>query len=76
MAEAKAAPIEHELNPLTNKDLQDLKTAKSALGDVISTIEAAEQCGTDCQQFRQLVEMLGARIDAMENTYFSQPLSK
>ncbi len=76
MAESKAAPIDPKLNPLTSEDLQDLKTAKSALGDVISSIEAAEQCGTDCQQFRSLVEMLGARIDAMENTYFaSMPVS-
>jgi len=52
---------------------KDLKLAKEALGDVISSIEAAEQCGTDCQQFRTLVEMLGARIDAMESTYFANP---
>ena len=45
MAESKAAPIDPKLNPLTSEDLQDLKTAKSALGDVISSIEAAEQCG-------------------------------
>ena len=43
--------------------------------DVIKVIEAAEQCGTDCQQWRQLLEMLSARIDAMDNTYFSQPTS-
>jgi hypothetical protein len=73
MADAKASPIDPRLNPLVAEDLTDLKKAKDILSDVIASTEAAEQCGTDCQQFRSLVEMLGARIDAMNTTYFSNP---
>jgi len=74
MAEAQPQPIDPKLNPLTEDELNELKTAKGALGDVIASIDAAEQCGTDCQQFRQLVEMPGARIDAIEKTYFANPI--
>ena len=75
MAEEKAKPIDPSLNPLTSKERQLLVEAKDKMGNVIKVIEAAEQCGTDCQQWRQLLEMLSARIDAMDNTYFSQPTS-
>ena len=72
MATAQPTAIDPKLNPLKPEDQQKLIDAKNGLNDVVKVIEAAEECGTDCQQFRQLVEMLGARIQAMEQTYFNK----
>tara|TARA_R110002020_G_scaffold131981_1_gene294889 strand:+ start:744 stop:974 length:231 start_codon:yes stop_codon:yes gene_type:complete len=76
MAENQPVAIDPSLNPLTQKELTLLTEAKDKMTNVIKVIEAAEQCGTDCQQWRSLLEMLSARIDAMEKTYFSTPPMK
>ena len=73
MATTEPKAIDPKLNPLGELEKQKLLDAKKSLGDVVKVIEAAEQCGTECQHFRTIVEMLGSRIDAMEKVYFKQP---
>jgi hypothetical protein len=73
MASAEPKSLDPKLNPLGEEERTKLNQAKQSLGDVVKVIEAAEQCGTECQHFRTIVEMLGSRIDAMEKVYFKQP---
>jgi hypothetical protein len=54
---------------LTPERIQQLKQAQRNLHDLLPEFDAAEQCGIECQQFRQMAGEAQDKIKALLTNY-------
>ena len=68
----RARPISEQLeNPLTDDDLRDIERAERMLHDLAPVVAKAENCGMECQHFREVMEALSKDLAAFKANFFS-----
>lgn len=54
---------------LDNERFAKLLEAERLFHDILPEMDAAEECGIDCQEFRRLREEMMGQIDAMKRNF-------
>jgi len=55
----------------TRKDRDRLRQLQKKLLDRLPTIDAAEQCGADCQEIREAIEEQRQQLQALEQHFMA-----
>jgi hypothetical protein len=58
-------------SPLTRAQYDELKKAERIVLDTLPMIDAAEQCGIECQQYRGMVQSLMEQMSAIQTQFFN-----
>jgi len=57
----------------TYEDYEELQNAKRALANLIPIVDGLEQCGPECQPFRQSIVHMRERMEKFEALFFNPP---
>lgn len=52
---------------------QELKRAQRLIDSQLTTLSKAEACGIECQSFRDALQQVSARCQAIEQNFFTPP---
>jgi hypothetical protein len=61
------------VTPFDREDFQKLKDAQRQLNDLLSVMDRAEACGTDCQVFREVTREYLERLMNIEREFMNPP---
>ena len=61
------------MNPFTRADFDLLKTEQRRLTDLLPVLDRAEQCGVECQAFREVAREFLTRLGLIEKNFMTPP---
>ena len=60
---------------LTREKFEELREAQRRANELVEALDAAEQCGADCEVFREVNAEQLRRLQEIERQFFSPPPS-
>lgn len=60
-------------NPYTSEDWRHLQDAQKRLNDLLPIMDKAENCGIECQTFREVARDLLERLTAIQREFMTPP---